>query len=129
MKIKIAGKSPELFDHYLKSVLNLAAVAAMGGRIPSQRDIEMPDELKQSNVISNTSPSYWFREKDGTTLDCFNLYPMSNDYYANVRDEGENFIVLDFWCRYDMAGGGSFVRALCGLLSVRFYDNVSIIVE
>lgn len=120
MKIKITGKSPELFDHYLTAVLNLAAVAAMGGHIPSQREIEAPDELKQR---------YWFREKDGTTLDRFNLYPMSNDYYVNVREEGENFIVLDFWYRYDRAGGGSFFAALCDLLSVRFYDNVSIIVE
>ena len=119
MKIKITGKSKELFDHYLNSVLNLAAVAAMGGYIPSKRDIEMPVELMQR---------YWFRERDGTTLDRFNLYPMSNDYYANVRDEGENFMVLDFAYRHDRAGG-SFVAALCGLLSVRFYDNVSIIAE
>ena len=120
MKIKITGKSKELFDHYLNSVLNLAAVAVMGGYIPTQRDIEMPVELLQR---------YWVRERDGTTLDRFNLYPMSNDYYANVRDESENFIVLDFWYRHDRAGGGSFVAALCNMLSVCFCDNVSIVAE
>lgn len=120
MKIKITGKSKELFDHYLTAVLNLAAVAAMGGHIPTQREIEMPDELLQR---------YWVRERDGATLDRFNLYPMSNDYYANIREKGENYIVLDFWYRHDRAGGGSFVAALCNLLQIRFYGNVSIIAE
>ncbi len=118
MKIKITGKSKDLFDHYLKSVLNIAAVAAMGGHIPDQREIEYP----------RARGRYWYRDSEGMT-NRFNLYPMSNDYYANVREEGENFIILEFWYRYDRAGVNSFVAALCNLLSIRFYDNVSIIVE
>ena len=119
MKIKITGKSKELFDHYLNSVLNLAAVAAMGGHIPDQKEIDDPFILGR----------YWYREKDGTTLDRFNLYPRSNDYFARVCEEGENFIVLHFAYRNDRAGGGSFVASLCHLLENRFYNNVSIIVE
>jgi hypothetical protein len=41
MKIKITGKSPELFEHYLTAVLNLAAVAAMGGNNPRNRDFDL----------------------------------------------------------------------------------------
>jgi hypothetical protein len=119
MKIKITGKSQELFEHYLTTVLNLAAVAAMGGYIPDKREIEEPQRFGR----------YWYREKEGATLDRFNLYPMSNDYFANVREEGENYIVLDFSYRYDRAGGGFFDAALCNLLQIRFYDNVSIIAE
>jgi hypothetical protein len=119
MKIKITGKSQELFEHYLAAVLNLAAVAAMGGYIPTQNDIERPDIFGR----------YWYREKEGATLDRFNLYPMSNDYFANVRDEGVNYIIIDFWYRHDRAGGGSFVAALCNLLEISFYNNVSIIAE
>jgi hypothetical protein len=119
MKIKITGKSPELFEHYLTAVLNLAAVAAMGGHIPTQR------EINESSRIGR----YWYRDNDGVAIGRFNLYPMSNDYYANIREEGENYIVLDFWYRYDRAGGGSFVAALCNFLEIRFFDNVSIIAE
>lgn len=119
MKIKITGKSKELFDHYLKSVLNLAAVAAMGGYIPSQREIDEPSRTGR----------YWYRDNDGVAIGRFNLYPMSNDYFAGVCEEGENFIVFHFAYRNDQAGGDSFVAALCNLLENRFYDNVSIIVE
>jgi|688.fasta_scaffold772913_1 hypothetical protein len=119
MKIKITGKSQELFEHYLTAVLNFAAVAAMGGHIPTQRDIEKPDIFGR----------YWYREKEGATLDRFNIYPLSNDYFANVTEQGENYIVLDFWYRHDRSSGGSFVAALCNLLVIRFFDNVSIIAE
>ncbi len=119
MKIKITGKSQELFEHYLTAVLNFAAVSAMGGHIPDKREIEEPHRFGR----------YWYREKEGATLDRFNLYPLSNDYFANVTEQGENYIVLDFWYRHDRSGGGSFVAALCNLLQIRFFDNVSIIVE
>lgn len=118
MRIKITGKSKELFDHYLTSVLNLAAVAAMGGHIPDKREIEDPQRFGR----------YWYREKEGA-LDRFNLYPFSNDYFAAVIDGGENYIVLHFAYRYDRAGGGSFIAALCNLLEIRFCDNVSVIAE
>lgn len=118
MKIKITGKGKELFEHYLTAVLNLAAVAAMGGHIPDKREIEEPQRFGR----------YWYREKDNA-LDRFKLYPMSNDYFANVYEEGENYIVLHFHCRKDIAAGGSFVAALCNLLEIRFYNNVSIVAE
>jgi hypothetical protein len=119
MKIKITGKSQELFEHYLAAVLNLAAVAAMGGYIPDKREINEPSRTGR----------YWYRDNDGVGIGRFNLFPMSNDYYANIREEGENYIVLDFWYRHDRAGGASFVAALCNLLENRFYGNVSIIAE
>ena len=99
MKIKITGKSPELFEHYLTAVLNLAAVAAMGGHIPDKREIEDPQRFGR----------YWYREKEGATLDRFNLYPFSNDYFAAVIDEAK--IIL-----YSILRIGVTVRAAALLL-------------
>jgi hypothetical protein len=116
MQVKITGKTPQLFNHYLAAVLNTACVVVMGGHIPSQREIDEPEIFKR----------YWFRDKDGANR--FNLYPLSNDYYANVRDEGENFIVLQFSYRHDTEGD-ALCNALANLLAARFRENVEIITE
>jgi hypothetical protein len=108
MKIKITGKNKELFDHYLKSVLNIACIAAMGGNLPTNLEIESPMGRGR----------YWFREENR-----FHLYPMSNDYWANIRQEGENFIVLEFSYRYDK--DNAFSDALCNLLAARFRGEVT----
>ena len=115
MKLKIEGKSKELFDHYLTSVLNTASVVVMGGHIPNQIEVEQPERHGR----------YWFRETgDGSNK--FNLYPMSNNYWAFITDEGDNIITLEFRYRYD-TGDDAFSNALVHLLSIRFRDAVTIL--
>lgn len=115
MLLKISGKNQELFDHFLTSIMNLACVAAMGGNIPNKDEIQTPRERGR----------YWFHEKENGS-NRFHLYPMSNDYWANVKEEGENFMVVEFRYRYDREGS-AFADALTQLLAVRFRDNATII--
>ena len=114
MPIKITGRNKELFDKNLAAVLNVACVVAMSGSIPNKREIEEPERWGK----------YWIREKDGTNR--FQLYPASNDYWANIKDEGENFIVIEFSYRYDR-NGNAFSDALTQLIAVRFRDDVVVL--
>lgn len=110
MKLKVTGKNRGHFAHTLTAVLNAASVMAMGGYIPDQLEMETPEQRGR----------YWFRDIDGKR---YHLFPSSNDYWANIRDEGENenecFIVLEFNYRYDRAGN-AFSDALTQLLAIRF---------
>lgn len=106
MLIKITGQTPELFNENLTAVLNIASVIAMRGYIPSETDQANPQGAGR----------YWYREAGAPR---YQLFPSSNDYWANVRHEGENYIVLEFSYRYDR-------RRLCDVLAalilVRFPD-------
>ena len=115
MQIKITGKNKELFESTLTSVLNISAVVAMGGYIPEDHDIENAQQ----------SGRYWARETEGG-VNRFNLYPRSNSYFANIRDKGDNYIVLEFSYRYDRAAGG-LTDALQHLIVARFRDDVTIL--
>ena len=104
MKIKITGKNPERFNENLTAVLNIACVVAGRGELPAPNDIE------------TGSGRYWMREEKR-----FQLLPINNDYWAHIRGEGENFIIIEFLSRNDYAG---ISNALSGLILSRFTDCV-----
>lgn len=107
MLLKISAKTPELLSEYLEHIMNAACVMCMAGYIPTEADKSDPER----------SGRFWFREKaHGSNR--FHLYPVGNDYWANVQEEGDNFIVLTFRYRYDM--GEAFSNALIHLIAVRF---------
>jgi len=108
MKLKITGRSPEIFNETLIGVLNIACVVAGWGRIPTDHDIE------------TASGRYWQRETDNAR---FQLLPIGNDYWANIREEGESYIVIEFSYRYDRTG---ICVALSNLILLRFPENVTI---
>lgn len=109
MKIKITGRNAELFNHNLTAVLNIACVVAGRGAIPTDYDRE-----------NQNGGRYWLREKEPNR---FQLLPLGNDFWANIRDEGENFIVLEFSYRYDRTQWFSELFPL--LLLSMFNDDVS----
>lgn len=109
MTIKITGRNAELFQENLTAVLNIACVVAGHGNIPTEQDIQDPGR----------SGRYWYRETDHGA-NRFQLYPTSNDWWANIRGEGENFIVLEFQYRYDRHG---VAEALTNLLLIRFANS------
>ena len=69
MKIKITGKNADLLQEFLTSVINVACAIAWRGA---------------ENL-------YW--NLDG---DKYDLCPATNNYWAFVRERGDNFIVLEY---------------------------------
>lgn len=101
--IRVEAKDTEMLKEYLYSILNIAIVISLGGRIPDERDI----------ANAKGSGFFWFRDGDR-----YCLAPHSNNYWAFVREEGENFIVLEFAYRYDK--NNEFADTLTKLLAIRF---------
>jgi len=110
MQIKITGRTPELFNQFLKSVLNIATVVAQYGYLPTRDDISDPERTGR----------YWFREGDS-----FRIASISNNMFCSIREEGENYMVLEFSYRYDK--DGIFANALTNLLAARFRDEVEVL--
>lgn len=114
MLLKISAKTPEMFSDYLENIMNAACVICMGGYIPNEAERSAPQRRGR----------FWFRVKVPGS-NCFHLYPVSNDYWANVQEEGEDFIVLRFRYRYDK--GEAFANALTHLIAERFHYCAEII--
>lgn len=114
MLLKISANTPGLFPEFLENIMNAACVMCMGGYIPTDADRSEPER----------SGRFWFRGK-GSDVNRFHLYPVGNDYWANVQDEGDNFIVLAFRYRYDKAE--AFTNALTHLIAARFHYCAEII--
>lgn len=100
MKIKITGKNADLLQEFLTSVINVACAIAWRGE----------------------DGSYWNFEADK-----YDLFPATNNYWAFVRERGENFIVLEFRYRYD--NGSALADAMCVLMKARFSDEIELILE
>jgi len=109
MLLKISAKTPELLSEYLEHIMNAACVMCMAGYIPTEADKSDPEQ----------SGRFWFRASR------FHLHPAGNDYWANVQEEGDNFIVLTFRYRYDKEE--AFANALTHLIAVRFHYCAEII--
>lgn len=97
MKIKITGKSAELLQEFLTSTINVACAIAWRGE----------------------DGAYWNFEGDK-----YDLCPPVNNYWAYIRDRGDNFVVLEFAYRYDSTG---LCDAICLLLKARFRDEIEIL--
>ena len=108
MNINVQHPNPEVFQEYLKCVLNLACVVAGHGNIPTPEEQANPDQYGR----------YWWREDS-----CYNLYSLNNDWWAKVESETETSMELYFLYRYDRNG---VADALCVLLQKRFPDFVTI---
>jgi hypothetical protein len=91
MLIKIKGRNNEKLTENISRVMNIACVVARRGTIPTQYDIETPERRGL----------YWYINESGDT---FELLPTKNDDKAFVRDKGDNFIVVEFFSRYDKEG-------------------------
>jgi len=110
MQIQITGKDAEQFKNNLTAVLNVACVVAMGGYLPTDQE-------------------KWGRQTPETDgVNRFDLYPLVNDYRANIKEEADTSITLEFSYRYDR-GSGKFGEFLCPLLVWRFSDFVTIVNE
>jgi hypothetical protein len=86
-QVKIKGRNKKLFDNNLECAINLAAVYARHGVVPKDYDIERRENGHWWNLNENE--------------DKYDLNPSANDYKAFVRDKGENWILLEFYYRYD----------------------------
>jgi len=104
MKIKITLPTNELLNEFINSVLNIACVIANRGDIPHESD----------SAFWTLFPS----------PDRYDLSPVSNNYWAYIRERGDNFIVLEFAYRY---GNTGLCDALCLLLKARFRDEIEIL--
>jgi hypothetical protein len=86
--IKIKGRNKELYERTLKNVLDVTFVICSKGYFPTEWDIEKPER----------SGKYWLLEEENNR---YNIVPTNNNYWLNIKNKGENFVVLDFNCRYD----------------------------
>ncbi len=87
MELKIFGRNEKRFEENLKDVLSVATLVCSRGYVPTKLDIEQAEQYGR-----------WY------TLDLpdrYNLLPMSNDYWGNIRGRGENYIIIEFNVRYD----------------------------
>lgn len=102
MLIKIKGTNQERFGETVISVMNLACVCFRRGNIYGKKDLV----------------EYWY---ENTKENKFDLLPTANNHKAFIRDSGENFIVIEFYSRYDI--DNKEVNALSNLVLSFFSDD------
>jgi hypothetical protein len=108
MLIKIKGTNQERFGETVISVMNLACVCFRRGNIPTEEDMLEP----------KITGLYWY---ENTKENKFELLPTANNHKAFIRDRGENFIVIEFYSRYDI--DNKEVNALSNLVLSFFADD------
>src|SRR3990167_1499762 len=97
MLIKIKGRNQEQLQKTVKNIMNLAYVAFRRGEIPTERDMQ---EAERTGL-------YWY---ENIKENKFELLPVINNHKALIRSRGENFIIIEFYSRYDR--GDKQVNAL-----------------
>jgi hypothetical protein len=112
MNIKITGRNKELFQENLKNILNVATVVAGTGTIPDEYDIENAE----------TRGRYFVREKKK-----FTILGSSNNNWAHILEEGENYIIIDFLTRYEKPNCEK-VNSLSNLI-LTWFDDCTELVE
>jgi hypothetical protein len=88
MLIKIKGRNQEHYEETLKAVMNLACVAFRKGNIPTEYDMQ---ESERTGL-------YWY---ENLKEEKFELLPTANNDKAFIRGRGENFVIVEFYSRYD----------------------------
>ncbi len=117
-QVKIIGRNKELFENHLEAAINLAALYARGGTMPSNYDIKEKDNGRWWNLNEN-------EEK-------YDLYPRANDYKIFIRGKGENWILLEFFHRRDRnrEDGLSFEKTMAELIALMLgEDNAEIVTK
>lgn len=109
MNIKITARNPEQLQNHLTEVLNVACFVCLQGYVPSKYDIDN----------AGTTGNWWYKKSENT----YDLNPCANNFWAFVRETGENYIVLEFGIRYDKDNLKK--SSLCQLL-VCWFDFVEI---
>lgn len=113
MQIKVSGHSEQSFNRNLDNVLRMATLACLKAYIPEKYDMEAPEQSGN-----------WFYKVDEKS------YQLCLDHKAFIRGEGENFIILEFYCRYDFPfeqPNLSKSKALSNLLLAFFTDFVELV--
>lgn len=87
MELKVFGQNKKRFEENLKDVLSVATLICSHGYVPTKLDIEKAEQFGR-----------WYVQD---LPNRYNLLPIVNDYWANIRGRGENFIILEFNIRYD----------------------------
>ena len=119
MLIKIKGRNERRFKETLESIMNIACVVSSCGSIPNSWDMKNPE----------SSGRYWYEDVKENK---FELLPTANNNKAFVRERGENFIIIEFYFRYD---GGIHVQgfpkatALSNLILAIFNEDEVELVE
>lgn len=88
--LKVTGRDTEELEIYKKRILNIACIVASGGIIPDEEDI----------LSAKQKGRYWYHNTDHGN-NRYDLFGVSNDWWAFIRDEGPTHIVLEFSYRYD----------------------------
>jgi hypothetical protein len=109
MLIKIKGTNQERFGETVISVMNLACVCFRRGNIPTEEDMLEPK-------ITGLSIGMKIRKK--TSL---NYYRQQTITRHLLESRGENFIVIEFYSRYDI--DNKEVNALSNLVLSFFADD------
>jgi hypothetical protein len=108
MLIKIKGTNQERFENTLKRIMDLACICFRRGNIPTEEDMLEP----------KITGLYWY---ENTKENKFELLPTANNHKAFIRGRGENFIVIEFYSRYDI--DNKEVNALSNLVLSFFADD------
>lgn len=106
MLIKIKGRNEERLKNTIARVMNIACVSFGLGRIPSPLDI----------VQADITGKYWVEnQKEGK----FEILPIANNYKAFATERGDNFVVVQFYSRYDRGE----IKAFCDLILSLFGED------
>lgn len=107
MKLKITKNNNEELQESIKKVMNIACVVFRLGTLPSEKELSVPE-----------LGTFWKENKEENK---FELIPLINNHKAFIREKRTDFIVVEFYSRYDTT---KQVEALSNLL-VATFDNVS----
>lgn len=104
MKIKIHARNAEDFKYYLKAILDVACTIC-------SRHIPTDEERLNEN-----DARYWLLEPENQR---YQLYPMMNDYWFNIKSQDETSLIGEFNVRYDSGQK----KALTKVILKFFPDN------
>jgi len=106
-KLKIKGKTKKNLEDNIARAMNLAALFAHNGALPTTKDLE--------------DQRWWIFDEENRNDKKYNLDVLSNDYKAFVREESKEkeepyFVVVEFHYRYDTEKGRSFQKNMTKII-------------
>jgi len=110
MEITITGKTPEMLQENIACVMNIAAVIAGHGNIPTPEDM----------ADAERSGKYWYFD---TETNRYIIMGSANNWFANVRGRSELSVTVEFRYRYDSNG---VADALATVIAKRIHDFVTV---